>query len=92
MQTLKAVQQSRPQTMCFSVTAHAEAGSLPRVCQPFAKRGLTLSSVHAVVDAGNDEMQIDLQIQNVNDKLAHQIAASLRQYPDVTCVLFSQKG
>jgi hypothetical protein len=40
----------------------------------------------------NDELQIDFQVQHLDAQKANQIAQSMRQFPDVTCVLVSEKG
>lgn len=79
-------------TMCFSVFAHAEPSTLPNLCQPIAKRGLIMSRLYACVVEDGSEMQIDFQVEKMSRKLADQIAQTLRQFPDVTCVLVSEKG
>jgi|GEM_PF-5775212 len=79
-------------TMCFSVFAHAEASTLPKLCQPIAKRGLIMSRLYACVVEDGAEMQIDFQVQKMSRRIADQIARTLRQFPDVTCVLVSEKG
>ncbi|MDV7341723.1 hypothetical protein RYZ26_19130 [Terasakiella sp. A23] len=83
---------SKVQTMCFSVFAHAEPAILPKLCQPVAKRGLMISRLHAVVDDETQELQMDFQVKGIDQKLAQQMAQAMRQFPDVTCVLVSEKG
>jgi acetolactate synthase small subunit len=80
------------QAMCFSVFAHAEPSTLPKVCQLIAKRGLIMARLYACVGEDENEMQIDFQLQSISRNVADQIAQSLRQYPDITCVLVSEKG
>lgn len=79
-------------TMCFSVFAHAEASTLPKLCTPIAKRGLIMSRLYACVVDDGAEMQIDFQVEDMSQASADQIAKTLRQFPDVTCVLVSEKG
>ena len=78
-------------TACFSVTAEAEPGVMPRVLELFAKRGLVPSLWHSkVVPTG--ELIIDLQMDGMEAPLARQIAASLRQIWGVAAVLTAEKG
>ncbi len=80
------------QTMCFSVFAHAEPAVLTKLCLPMAKRGILISRLHACVDEAGNELQVDFQVRDMDQKRAQQIAQSMRQFPDVTCVLVSEKG
>ncbi len=82
------------QTMCFSVFAHAEPFVLPKLCLPISKRGIMISRLHASVIETSEgkELQLDFQVQDMDQKLANQIAQTMRQFPDVTCVLVSEKG
>jgi acetolactate synthase small subunit len=81
---------ARP-TACFSVTAEAEPGIMPRVLELFAKRGLVPSLWHSKV-APTGELTIDLQMDGMETPLAHQIARSLRQIWGVSTVLTAEKG
>lgn len=81
---------TRP-TACFSVTAEAEPGIMPRVLELFAKRGLVPSLWHSKV-APTGELTIDVQMDGMEAPLARQIAASLRQIWGVATVLTAEKG
>lgn len=81
---------TRP-TACFSVTAEAEPGVMPRVLELFAKRGLVPSLWHSKV-APTGELTIDVQMDDMADPLARQIAANLRQIWGVATVLTAEKG
>ena len=81
---------TRP-TACFSVTAEAEPGVMPRVLELFAKRGLVPSLWHSKV-APTGELTIDLQMAGMETPLTLQIAKSLRQIWGVSSVLTAEKG
>lgn len=78
-------------TACFSVTAEAEPGVMPRVLELFAKRGLVPSLWHSKVTP-TGELTIDLQMDGMEATLARQIAANLRQIWGVATVLTAEKG
>ncbi len=83
--------QSQP-VACFTVLAHADPGLLPRVLEPFAKRGLVPSRLHATADGPHgDEMTIDLQVTGMSAALAEQVAAFLRGLWGVSTVLTSER-
>ncbi len=77
-------------TVCFAVSARPEPAVMPRVLEPFAKRGLVPTRWHAVCVAA-DELVIDLQIADLEPALVELIAASLRQIVGVESVLTSEK-
>lgn len=80
---------------CFSVHAAAEPDVMPRVLELFAKRNLVPASWHSTIASGNhgdDELQIDIQVQQLETKVAEHIARCLRQIIHVNTVLTSEKG
>jgi hypothetical protein len=77
-------------TVCFAISARAEPAVMPRVLEPFAKRGLVPTRWHAVCGAG-DELTIDLQVAGLDPGLVELIAASLRQIVGVESVLTAEK-
>ncbi|MDJ0951428.1 MAG: hypothetical protein QNJ94_21155 [Alphaproteobacteria bacterium] len=81
---------SDPTTACFTVHAHADPGVLPRVLEPFAKRGLVPTRLHATAD-GPGELTIDLQVAGMAPELAKQVAAGLRMVWGVSTVLTSAR-
>ena len=83
---------SKTQTMCFSVFAHPEPAVLPKLCLPVAKRGIMISRMHACIVHEGRELQVDFQVEGMDHKQANLIAQTMRQFPDVTCVLVSEKG
>lgn len=76
-------------TACFSVSARAEPGVMPRVVELFAKRGLVPTSWHSRVTGG--ELTIDLQMRGMDNATATYVAACLRQIVPVEVVLTSEK-
>ena len=78
-------------TACFSVHADADPNLLNRLLEPFAKRGLTLSRVHADTEADN-RLTVDIQVAGMDLDLAGQIGAGLRQVIGVETVLVSEKA
>lgn len=77
-------------TVCFAVSARPEPAVMPRVLEPFAKRGLVPTRWHAVC-AATDELVIDIQIAGLDPALVELIAASLRQIVGVESVLTAEK-
>jgi acetolactate synthase small subunit len=72
--------------------AQASPGVLPRVFEPFAKRGLVPARFHATLcGRTSGELAIDLQIADIDADMAELIAAQLRQIIGVSTVLTSEK-
>jgi len=81
-----------PVTSCFAVQAHAEPAVMPRVLEPFAKRGLVPAQWRSTLaGARRDELHIEIQLEGASRELADYIARCLRQIPDVEAVLTSEK-
>jgi hypothetical protein len=83
-------------TVCFAISARPEPAVMPRVLEPFAKRGLVPTRWHAVCGGANgqaaaDELVIDIQIAGLEPALVELIAASLRQIVGVESVLTAEK-
>ena len=84
--------QTRPDviTACFAVRVAADAGILSRLIEPFAKRDLVPSSVHArLTGAARDMLSVDLQIDGLEPALAEIIAETIRQMVSVERVLLA---
>ena len=82
----------RRQTACFSVIATAEPGTMTRVLEIFAKRGLVPARwLSAVAGPRDGEIHIDIQLADVDRELAERLAQSLRQVVSVQSVLTSEK-
>lgn len=64
-------------TTCFDVRALADPGTLPRILELFAKRGLVPDRVHSVQDGG--VIRASIQVERMENDLAHYIAECLRQ-------------
>jgi len=79
------------QTACFSVVGVADPNLLHRLLEPFAKRGLTPSRVHADSDP-EDRLLVDIQVGDMDQDLAGRIGAGLRQIIGVELVLVSSKA
>ena len=83
---------NQSQIHCFALMAQAAPGVLPRVMEPFAKRGLVPARLHATVcGRASGELAIDLQIADIDADMAELIAAQLRQIIGVSTVLTSEK-
>ena len=81
-----------PVTCCFSVHAHAEPGTMPRILELFAKRGLVPTLWHSATYGADDAMlTIDVQMQGLSRDVADYIAACMRQMPFVEVVLTFEK-
>jgi len=79
-------------TACFSLTAHATPGLLPRVLALFAKRDLVPSALIARVTGPTaDELSLDIQMDGMERDLADYVAACMRQIVGVEVVLTSEK-
>ncbi len=90
---MSAVPQCQPSyTACFAVHAAVDPSVLPRVLAVFARRGLVPTTIHSTVcGAGDEGIQIDLQMAGVDDELTVRLAESLRQIVGVSCVLTADK-
>ena len=77
-------------TMCFSLQADIDPGTLPRVLELFAKRGLVPNSWISRTE-GTADLSIDVQIDAMEWQQAELLAASMRQIPMVRTVLTSQR-
>ncbi len=79
-------------TACFSVIATVEPGTMPRVLEIFAKRGLVPSRwLSAVAGPRGGEFHIDIQLADADAGLVERLAQSLRQVVSVQSVLTSEK-
>jgi acetolactate synthase small subunit len=76
----------RSELACFAVSAAAEPGTLSRLLEPFAKRGLVPCSVHARVTDG--WLRADIQVE-MDPELARIVVESLRQSVSVERVLLA---
>jgi acetolactate synthase small subunit len=76
---------------CFSVTAAAEPGVMPRVLQLFAKRNLVPTKWVSRAVPG-DGLEIDIQVAALATEEGDYIAECLRRLVDVDAVLTSTTG
>jgi acetolactate synthase regulatory subunit len=89
----RVVPAERPHTVtaCFAVRAAADPGSLPRVLELFAKRGLVPSSVQArLTGDAVPALSVDLQVAGLEPALAEAVAEALRQIWVVERVLTAE--
>lgn len=85
-----AAQQSKPDHVraLFHVTADAEAGTLPRLIEPFAKMGLTPTRLHASREDGDGTVQtVDMRLAAVPQQTAHLVEKMLRAVVGVQQVI-----
>jgi acetolactate synthase regulatory subunit len=77
-------------TFCLTVRTVADPGSLPRVLEVFAKRGLVPAKLFSVA-TGADELTVDLQVAGIDPDLGAVIANQLRSQVGIETVLTSVK-
>ena len=78
-------------TFCLTVRTDADPGSLPRVLEVFAKRGMVPSKLFSVA-TGADELTVDLQVTGIDAELGAIIANQLRSQVGIETVLTSMKS
>ncbi len=80
-------------TQCFSVQALADPGTLPRVVEVFAKRGLVPARIHASrAQSGREDLIVDIHLDNTDTEQARLIAQELRRQFCVEAVLVAEKS
>jgi hypothetical protein len=85
------LEQAQTVTACFAVRAAADPGSLPRILELFAKRGLVPSSVQSRLVGGADPaLSVDLQVSGLEPALVDVVAETLRQIWVVERVLTAE--
>jgi hypothetical protein len=72
---------------CFSVTGEASPGLMPRLLEPFAKRGLVPDAFHARTADGR--LTVEIRCDGLEPALAAYIGRCLRQVYLVERVLVS---
>ena len=77
-------------TFCLTVRTVADPGTLPRVLEVFAKRGMVPAKLFSVA-TGADELTVDLQVTGIDDHLGAVIANQLRSQVGIETVLTSMK-
>ena len=77
-------------TFCLTVRTVADPGSLPRLMEVFAKRGLVPAKLFSVA-TGADELTVDLQVTGLDGDLGAIIANQLRSQVGIETVLTSVK-
>ena len=88
--TISRFDQTGP-VACFSVTAVADPGALPRILELFAKRGLVPARMN-VTRAGPDDggLSVDIWMTDMEPSLAAYIGECLRAMFCVDDVVVSQ--
>ena len=76
-------------TACFAVRAAADPGTLPRLLEPFAKRGLAPDAVRAVREG--EDVAVEIECRDMTAELAEYIARCLREIFVVETVLTSRR-
>ena len=77
-------------TYCLTVRTVADPGSLPRLLEVFAKRGMVPSKLFCVA-TGAEELTVDLQVTGLDNDLGAVIANQLRSQVGIETVLTSFK-
>ncbi|MBT3361275.1 MAG: hypothetical protein HN403_16760 [Rhodospirillales bacterium] len=88
----KSVSSPSYNTACYSVHAPVDPSVMPRVLEVFTRRGLIPSVWHSTLcGADSEEIQIDVQLADVEPRMAELVAQALRQLVCVGCVMTSEK-
>ena len=77
-------------TFCLTVRTVADPGSLPRLIEVFAQRGMVPAKMFSVA-TGVDELTVDLQVPGLDADLGAIIANQLRSQVGIETVLTSVK-
>ncbi len=84
--------QAAERVACFAIQALADPGLLSRVLELFAKRGLVPERFFAQAEGRNREaVTLDIQVAGFDAQLTDYVARCLRQIPQVTAVLTTEK-
>ncbi|UTW51520.1 hypothetical protein KFF05_16725 [bacterium SCSIO 12827] len=79
-------------TQCFSVQALADPGTLPRVVEVFAKRGLIPGRIHASrTSTPKEGLIVEVHLEDADAEQARLIAQELRRQFCVEAVLVTEK-
>lgn len=86
-------QPAEPSVACFAVRGAADPGTLPRILELFAKRGLVPFSVHSRMSGEGDEalLIVDLQVEGLSPEQSEIVAEQLRQIFVIDRVLTARK-
>ena len=84
-----SAQNTEPTTACFTVTAQAAPGVLPRVLEYFVKRGLVPD--HFESRRGDAALTVDIRMQDMDPETARYIGRCINQIFEVERVLVSEK-
>lgn len=86
-----SARQSKAPVFCFSIDVAPDPGTMARVLEQFAKRGMVPTRWHSdVIDS--HAMQIDIQIVGLSAILGQDIARCLRSVVGVHGVLTASKA
>ena len=79
---------------CFSIRAAADPGTMSRVMEVFARRGLVPQRWHADMmgTSSAPELAIDMQVGGLSRETGAYLARCLRQIWGVDTVLTAEKG
>ena len=81
--------EEREATAAFSVHARAEPGTMPRLLELFAKRGLVPTRWHSAVSGDERALSIEIEMKGLAREMTDYLAASMRQIVGVDVVLTS---
>lgn len=84
-----SAQEPKSTTACFSVTASAGPGVLPRILEPFAKRGLVPGRFES--HRRDEVLTVDIRMDPMDLELARYIGRCLDRIFEVERVLVSEK-
>lgn len=83
---------AQQQVDCFSVFSAADPSVLPRIFEVFSLHGLVPTRCHSTcLDSDDGQLVVDIQLSELPQGLAGQLARRLKRVITVTEVLWSQK-
>ncbi len=89
--TTEPVSATTEATQCFSVQAMADPGTLPRIVEVFAKRGLVPDRIQAAkAQAPKRDLVIEIDLDGYDAETARLIAQELRRQFCIEAVLVTE--
>lgn len=84
-----AAPEEREASAVFSVHARAEAGTMPRLIELFAKRALVPTRWQSALSQDGRDLSIEIEMKGLAREMTDYIAACMRQIVGVEVVLTS---
>ncbi len=76
---------------CFGIVSEPDPGALPRLLEPFAKRGLVPVSVNVRLLEAEEQLVTDIQVRSLTRDESDYVARVLRTIPVVRQVVTTER-